>query len=534
MLGGPSLVVALSLGVPSSSFHSVRQDDLLTGVWEGRGKGENALIPPEGFAFTLVLEGRGEDGALATLTMEGVPSTQPVQADFDPESGELAFRCDLIGIQLDVELVVEGEELTGTAGGLGVTVELAGKRTSRALPAREAPGAPRAPVDLTALGPEAWGEDLAFLAENLPRRHVNAFHTLSREEWERSVREIESRLPELSPAAAAVALARLVARIGDAHTELALAGKPFDRSFPVRFTWFTDGLFTTAVDERFGEILAARVRRIGEKTVEDALAAVSTTFACENDSWERVKAPPRLSQPALLSALGVLASEQVLPLALEGPDGEELSASIDGPGNGKWLVAPDRDLVETPLWLQRTNEAYWFRPLEPEHSLYLAYNRCAEDPARPMAGFMAEVFETLERSAAERLVIDLRHNSGGNSTVLAFFVPALAEHTRPPRDLCVLIGPQTYSSGMTNALELRDQAGARLFGEPTGGKPNSYGEVRGFALPRSGLTVYHSTKYFRKVAEDPPTVEPDCLVPLASAEYFAGVDPVLERALRED
>jgi len=489
-------------------------DDPLTGVWEGRGKGDNPMIPPEGFAFTLVLEARGEDEALASLSMEGA-SAKPAEASFDAESGELEFRCDLMGILVDVELVLSGDELAGKASGLGMTVELTGKRTSRELPAQETASRAPAPVDLTTLSSAAWREDLAFLAETLPRKHANAFHTLAREDWESRVRALGARLPELSPAGAAVALAQLVAAVGDAHTELALVGKPFDVFLPVRFVWFADG--------------------VGKCSADDALRAVCTTFASENDSWPRAKAPSKLSQPVLLAALGVVPSSNSIPIVVAGASGEDVAVTIDGSGSGKWLVAPDPSLGEPPLWLRRTNEGYWFEALGPERAVYVAYNRCAEDPARPMVGFVAEVLAALESSDAERLVIDLRHNSGGNSAVLARFVPDLAAHPRlaAPGSVRVLIGPQTFSSGMRNAQDLREGARARLIGEPTGGKPNAYGEVRVFALPRSGLSVYHSTKSFHDLAADSSAVEPDALVPLSSADYFAGVDAALKRAIAD-
>ena len=66
---------------------------------------------------------------------------------------------------------------------------------------------------------------------------------------------------------------------------------------------------------------------------------------------------------------------------------------------------------------------------------------------------------------------------------------------------------------------------------PTGGMPNSYGEVRTFRLPNAGLSISYSTKYFRMLEEDPPSVEPDVLVELGSEDHFRGQDPVLERAL---
>lgn len=49
-------------------------------------------------------------------------------------------------------------------------------------------------------------------------------------------------------------------------------------------------------------------------------------------------------------------------------------------------------------------------------------------------------------------------------------------------------------------------------------------------LPRSGLIVWYSTKYFRQVqGEDPPSVMPDEHVEPTPAELFAGKDPVMER-----
>jgi len=533
-----SLAALLVLSLPSpSDALAVACGDPLTGIWEGRGQGA-APVPPEGFAFSLRLEQKGDDEALATLTMED-QTTDAVPAEYDADSGELTFRCNLTGVVVDLELVLAGEELSGKASGLGMSITLSGKRTSRELPAlapKPAPAAPRAPVDLATLGPDAWRADLAFLATELPRCHANAYHALTKEQWDERVRALDARLATLGPAASAVALAQLVAAVGDAHTELALAGAPFERFFPLQITWFADGLFVTAVDERFEPALAARVRRIGRMSAGEAAAAVRTVFASENESWPRAKVPQKLAQPGLLAALGVTASADSIPLVVAGPDGADVSVTIDGSGSGKWLVAPDPALVPPPTWQQRTREAYWFTPLAGGRALYLAYNRCAEDPARPMKAFMDGLFAALARPGVERLVIDLRHNSGGNSAVLSAFLPALAAqpHLAASGALRVLIGTETYSSGMMNAYQLRDHAHARLFGEPTGGKPNSYGELRSFTLPRSGLEVYHSTKYFRDVDGDPAAVEPDVTVALRSEDFFAGADPVLERALAKD
>jgi hypothetical protein len=524
----------MSLAALALAFLPALQSDPLIGLWEGRATGNSPMVPPEGIAFSLRLEPRGTDEVLATLTMEGVPSAAPAKASFDADNDELAFRCDLSGVLVDVALELDGDEFTGQATGLGVTVTLKGKRTSRDLPAPAAALA-RARVELTTLDAAAWRADLAFLAEELPRRHANAYHTLGEAGWKQRVAEIDARLATLDAAASAVALAQLVAAVGDAHTELGLGQAPFDRYYPLQITWLADGLFVTAADARFETLLGLRVVRVGTRSVEEALAAVRTVFAAENDAWPRVKAPPKLAQPALLHALGVTADARAIPFVAVDPGGEEVALVVDGPGVGQWRFAPDPALVPPPLWRRRTRESYWFEPVDEGHALYWAYNRCAEDPARPMGPFVDELLAALARPGVTRLVLDLRHNSGGNSAVLATQLPRLAAHPTlsAPGALRVLIGPATYSSGMMNALELRTEARARLYGEPTGGKPDAYGEVRSFVLPRSGLDVWHSTRLFDRAEGDPPAVEPNVRVELSSAEHFAGVDPVLERALDE-
>ena len=50
---------------------------------------------------------------------------------------------------------------------------------------------------------------------------------------------------------------------------------------------------------------------------------------------------------------------------------------------------------------------------------------------------------------------------------------------------------------MMNAVHLEQETQVLTVGEPTGGKPNNFGEIKTFSLPNSGLTVRYSTKYIQ-------------------------------------
>src|SRR4029450_7422938 len=98
------------------------------------------------------------------------------------------------------------------------------------------------------------------------------------------------------------------------------------------------------------------------------------------------------------------------------------------------------------------------------------------------------------------------------------FIMCLQFRARPhkPGAVIVLIGRGTFSSAQLNAAKLKSDANATLIGEPTGQKPNAYGEVRSFTLPHSQIPVNYSTKHFQTESGDRPSMEPDVRVELSS------------------
>jgi C-terminal processing protease CtpA/Prc len=148
-----------------------------------------------------------------------------------------------------------------------------------------------------------------------------------------------------------------------------------------------------------------------------------------------------------------------------------------------------------------------------------------------MSSFAGRVLEDIDRRAPRAVIIDLRGNGGGDSSVLDPLLsglrarPSLAQSGR----LFAFIGNSTFSSALMNAISLKRQNGAILVGEPTGGKPNGYGEVRSFNLPNSGLPVSYSTKFFSSWPDgDPESLFPDIGAAVSSTDYREGRDPAME------
>jgi len=188
-----------------------------------------------------------------------------------------------------------------------------------------------------------------------------------------------------------------------------------------------------------------------------------------------------------------------------------------------------------PLYLQRSQDVYyWYTYLEGSQAVYFQHNACAEMDDVPFWRFLKDMFDAMRAAGAQRLIIDLRRNTGGRlesvGSVLGY-LRVYPEYARQGR-LIVLVGGNTFSSAVYLTSLLRETAAATLVGEPTSQGPNFYGSFRETLLPNSGLEVHIPLVFWQSSEEDyTSAIEPDVWVQLSSEDYFSAHDPVLERAL---
>lgn len=381
-----------------------------------------------------------------------------------------------------------------------------------------------------ALTPQQWREDVHLLARELPARHANAFHHTPQTEFERQVRELEGELPRLSDAEVRMRLARLVASVGDAHTGLAHWTQGM-RRLPVSLRWFRDGWYVVATDPPHAGLLGAKLLRVGGVPAADIEARLRRLVSFENDAWARVQVE------GLWSLVDVLHGVAVLPQA----DGGRFSFQTVQGEVRELPLSPlryDSPLFvragAVPLYQERQGEAFWTKSLQEGRVAYFKYNDCDRSQRQAFAAAASNLLKTLDAGKVQKVVVDLRDNGGGDSSVIAPLLDGLAERAvgQEPGRLFVLTNRVTFSSAMLNALQFRQRTAATLVGEPTGGKPNSYGEVREFKLPNSGLVVAYSTKFFGMLPGDPVSVEPDVRIEPSVQDFLTGRDPVLDWVLR--
>lgn len=377
---------------------------------------------------------------------------------------------------------------------------------------------------------QAWRQDIAALHDGLPSHHANLFFQTTREAWDSAVAELDASVPGLQDYEVVVGMMKVVAMVGDAHTTIQGPAEGF-RSYPLRFTPFSDGLYVTGATQETAAALGARVVAIGETAIEDAIAAVGAIVPHQNEAWLRNQSPPWLAMAEVLAALHLAPDSEHASFVIEGADGRrrfDLSPMPRGSSLALFVSLPGG--VPAPAYRRNLNLNYWFEYEAVTRTLLVEYNKCSSMASPTPEEFSKSLLAAANANPVARVVFDLRNNGGGDSSILSRLVADLYNNRSDlsaPGAFYGIIGNATFSSGMMNALDLR-RGGGVLYGEPTGGKPNAYGDVKSFALPNSGFAVYYSTKLFTLVDGDPASVEPDVFVPISFEQYQAGRDPVLE------
>jgi C-terminal processing protease CtpA/Prc len=135
-----------------------------------------------------------------------------------------------------------------------------------------------------------------------------------------------------------------------------------------------------------------------------------------------------------------------------------------------------------------------------------------------------------------RVIVDVRLNGGGDNTTYGELTSLFRSKAVNRRGrLYLLTGRATFSAAANFAAEIDRDTRATIVGEPTGGGIETYGDTTPVRLETTGWMVHVAARYHERKRgsnDQRLAVEPDVRVDVTSAQYFAGRDPVLERALK--
>lgn len=388
-----------------------------------------------------------------------------------------------------------------------------------------------------------WSEDIDACVNGLLARHKNPTQRVSSEALRAAGEQLKGQIAAFDDARLNLGIMAICALVGDAHTtaSLGVKGQPY-RSLPLDTAWLSEGVFVLGTRTEDARFLGGKIVAIGGVPIEEVTRRLGTVISHENDGWVRQQARSFVRLGDVLRALDLSPSGAEATFSIVRPGesrAEDLTLKVLQQGERPRLSsAVDAAAPGFALTLKPRVGGVWYghRLLEDSRTLYVWYDRCQDQAGlSSVSAWTQEVFKVIDEQKPARVVIDLRRNGGGNSALLGVMELGIAQRQKAGAALPVkvLIGRGTFSSGMMNAIELKNLCGATLIGSPTGGKPNAYGEIQSFTLPHSGITVTYCTKLFKRWPEDVDAVPADVEVEMTWADFVAGRDVVMERALKE-
>ena len=412
--------------------------------------------------------------------------------------------------------------------------------SSTSAPITTAPTAATTPPAATAERVTGWREDLERLVPGMAAIHPDLTHGTTMAALDGAVAALVGSIESASDDELMVGLLRIVAMVSaagcDAHTGAFIWGTgryPVD-SLPLRLWLFptelVDALVVVDALPPYEDLIGSTIGTIEDDQELQVRRQLASVIPRDNDWTFRLLAPRYVLIPQVLRGLGI-ADDGPVSLGLTTPGGSSRTVDVQPIPMAEynaWAGPYGLHLPEDPdvLYLSDLDDALWWRLLPDAVTLYVQYNR-VESLA---TAIVADLRSAAESPDIERVVLDVRHNFGGELSALdpivsLFSSPALDR----PNGLFLIEGRNTFSAGSLLVARL-DRTAAVIVGEPMGGCPTLYGDAQELLLPFSGIDVSVASELSVGVRadDDRKTIEPDVIATLTQENWLDGRDPSLE------
>lgn len=385
-----------------------------------------------------------------------------------------------------------------------------------------------------------WRSDLQVLLTAARRFHAGPTRPAHQPAFEDAIDRLSADVSRLSDERMVVEIQRVMALLLDGHSLVYIMPTPRIplSMLPLDFYWFADGLYVVRGHGGYQRLTGSRVTSIGGRAAADLLRGLEPYISRDNDVAFKTFGPVYLTFPMFLEALGVPSRDGRFDFTLMDSAGRERTVAL-APGplrrHPRKLGPPAGASGTPPMYLERFETAYWMRRMAGQ-TLYVQFNQVTDAEGETLAAFARRLADTLSVSATRNVIVDVRHNNGGNNQLLGPLVEALAafERAREGNRIFVMTSRSTFSAAQNFITRLERVAHPEFAGEPSMSSPNFTGEDNEVLLPWSGVRVSISNRYWQDSRPDDrrPWIEMRYPVALSAADYFGYRDPVLPVVLR--
>ncbi len=383
---------------------------------------------------------------------------------------------------------------------------------------------------------DQWRADVASLMKQMPALHELPYVGISLDDFNANATDLYNQIPSLSDPVIETRFEELVASIADPHTDVAWPYPGFFQMLPLSFYWFDDGIYVTGASAQYQNLLGAKLLTVGLTGIDDATRILTALVPHVNQQWPKHRIPlQELTNANYLFGMGLIGGTDSVPLQAQtfsgGVPTSVVSAQVQTFGASQVPALIPVFQGAAPLSRQHLDRNYWATVIDGGATVYFQYNSCMEDPKQASADFFPQLDQMTAQPGVQRVVLDMRNNSGGFTSILyPWFEEIRSSRFNQPGRLYVIVGRATFSAAMEATDDFHDQTAAIFVGEGTGGNPRFELRRGAFALPYYAIQVSYSNGV--EGANDPdPTLTPDIVTGLTFQQYMSGDDPAMDAIL---
>jgi len=386
-----------------------------------------------------------------------------------------------------------------------------------------------------------WRSDIGYYLQQLRRQHYTFRSRPLPPELTDAADKLSRNIPRYSDERILAEFAHLASFAGDGHTYILPFGsrKVTAHILPLRFFVFSDGVYVIDAFPGYERWIGSRVVRVGDSPSEVVIDRMRAALSADNRFTYLWLAPVFLSFHGYLEnfADGIRSDSVALTLRpIGGGETRMKFAPVTAPpfrGMPKLMGSKVPGVPAPPAYLISVAENFWTKSL-PDDVLYVQFNQVEDSPRESLAAFAMKLDKVLADTKPRTVIVDVRHNNGGNLDLLPPLLSAFQRYEQANKRgrIYILMGRNTFSAAQVFIAQMDRYTNAIFAGEPSSSRPNFVGEEVPVELPWSGAIGSISDRYHETIPGDTREwIEPDIKLVLSSRDYFANRDPLLEKVL---
>ena len=383
---------------------------------------------------------------------------------------------------------------------------------------------------------EAWAIDIDYFKKRIIELHYSPYHAISKTDFAQSFIDLRARIASLSDEQIVVELMKILGGMGNGHNLIIPTSPKMGalKKLPVQFYQFNEGLFIVDAEDDLKQWIGYKVEMIENTPIEEALQKTNVVNARDNDMQTLWLGPYYLGLPDVLEGLGIIKNTKQVVITLSDAKGKfnKLILNPVAWNFSEFPEIPKLKIEPQPLFLSKRKDPYWFKLLSKYSAIYIQFNAVTQKKEQSLEAFNVELQNQIAQNKIQNLILDLRHNHGGDGSLLPPMLKTLSdfEAMNPKGKIFVIMGRGTFSAGQNLLTSITIYTNPILVGEPSGSKPNHIGDAGWFQLPYSGLMGLISTQFHQdsKSEDNRKWIAPHIPITLSSTDYFAGNDKAMD------